>query len=123
MTRFKNFLFVNEGDNQWREEGLPAGVAYGASGQVRSGMGVDAADVDGDGWQDLFVANIDHEMFSLYSNTKGDFFTDVAQQHVLSDATRLLSGWGLKFFDFDNDGDVDLFLANGYPGDTIETRT
>ena len=84
------------------------------SGNLRSGMGVDAADLNGDGWQDLFVANIDHEMFSLYENHNGAFFTDVAPDHGLAQATRLLSGWGVKFFDFDNDGLVDL-LARQRP--------
>src|SRR6185436_7017518 len=49
-------------------------------------------------------------------------FTDVAREHGLADATRLLSGWGLKFFDFDNDGYIDLLLANGHPDDTIALR-
>jgi hypothetical protein len=118
----QNFLFVNRGKNGWQERGPGAGVAYGDSGQLRSGMGVDAADLDGDGWQDLVVANIDHELVSLYRNDRGRFFTDVAREHGLAGATRLLSGWGLKFFDFDNDGRVDLFLANGHPDDSIALR-
>ena len=118
----QNFLFVNRGKNRWQERGELAGVAFGASGQVRSGMGVDAADFDGDGWQDLVVANIDHEMFSLYKNNKGDVFADVADEHGVAQATRLLSGWGLKFFDFDNDGQVDLLLSNGHPDDMIAMR-
>jgi len=97
-------------------------VALGETGRPRSGMGVDAADIDGDGWQDLVVANIDHEMYALYRNERGDFFTDVARDQGLSEATRLSSGWGLKFFDVDNDGRVDLFLGNGHPDDTITQR-
>src|SRR5438270_11450265 len=65
-----NFLFVNKGNGKFEEAGLAAGVAYSESGKPRSGMGVDAADYDGDGWQDLFVANIDQEFFSLYHNQK-----------------------------------------------------
>jgi enediyne biosynthesis protein E4 len=117
-----NFLFLNKGRNVWQENGVAAGIAYSASGNLRSGMGVDAADVNGDGWQDVFVANIDHEMFSLYENHKGYFFTDAAQDHGVAQATRLLSGWGLKFCDFDNDGHVDLLIANGHPDDTISLR-
>jgi predicted NUDIX family NTP pyrophosphohydrolase len=83
-------------------------------------MGVDAADVNGDGRQDLFVANVDQEMFSLYKNDGNEFFSDVAAANGVAQATRLLSGWGLKFFDYDNDGMVDLFLANGHPDDMIE---
>jgi hypothetical protein len=83
-------------------------------------MGVDAADFDGDGWQDLFVANIDQEFFSLYHNDKELIFTD--QPGEIAPATQLLSGWGLKFFDYDNDGDPDLFLVYGHPDDMIESR-
>jgi enediyne biosynthesis protein E4 len=115
-----NFLFINKGNGTFEEVGLAAGVAYGESGRPRSGMGVDAADFDGDGWQDLFVANIDQEFFSLYHNDKELIFTD--QPGEIGPATQLLSGWGLKFFDYDNDGDPDLFLVNGHPDDMIESR-
>ncbi|HEY2930702.1 MAG TPA: CRTAC1 family protein [Acidobacteriota bacterium] len=115
-----NFLFVNKGEGKFEEAGLAAGVAYSDAGTPRSGMGVDAADCDGDGWQDLFVANIDQEMFSLYRNQKDLTFSDQAGE--IGRATRLLSGWGLKFFDYDNDGDPDLFLANGHPDDMIEAQ-
>ncbi len=115
-----NFLFLNKGNGKFEEVGLPAGVAYSDSGSPRSGMGVDAADFDGDGWQDLFVANIDQELFSLYKNQKDTTFTDDAGE--IGSATRLLSGWGLKFMDYDNDGDPDLFLANGHPDDMVESQ-
>jgi enediyne biosynthesis protein E4 len=116
----ENFLFLNKGAGKFEEVGLLSGVAYSEAGKPRSGMGVDAADYDGDGWQDLFVANIDQELFSLYRNQKDNTFTDEAGE--IGQATRLLSGWGLKFFDYDNDGDPDLFLANGHPDDMIETQ-
>jgi len=121
----QNFLFVNRGPGpngrwNWDEIALQAGVGFSDSGRSRSGMGVDAADLDGDGWQDLFVANVDHEMFSLYHNNKDETFQDVAQVQGVARATRLLSGWGLKYFDYDNDGAVDLFLANGHPDDMID---
>jgi hypothetical protein len=116
----QNFLFVNRGMGKWEEIALAAEVGFSANGQPRSGMGVDAADVNGDGRQDLFVANVDQEMFSLYSNNGNEFFSDLAAAHGVAQATRLLSGWGLKFFDYDNDGFVDLFLANGHPDDMIE---
>ena len=80
-------------------------------------MGVDAVDYDGDGWQDLFVANIDQEMFSLYRNLDGEDFQDASIE--VRRETRLLSGWGLKFLDYDNDGDPDLILSNGHPDDMI----
>lgn len=116
----QNFLFINKGGGKFEEEGLPAGVGYSNAGRPRSGMGVDATDYDGDGWQDLFVANIDQEFFSLYHNEKDLTFVD--QPGEIAPATQLLSGWGLKFFDYDNDGDPDLFLVNGHPDDFVEMR-
>ena len=116
----QNFLFMNRGKGQWEEIGLAAEVAFSESGQARSGMGVDAFDINGDGWQDLFVANVDQEMFSLYQNNKNESFADTAHKHSVAQATRLYSGWGLKFFDYDNDGLVDAILSNGHPDDMIE---
>src|SRR6202140_1498473 len=121
----QNFLFVNRGPGpnghwNWEEVALQAGVGFSESGRPRSGMGVDAADLHGDGWQDLFVANVDHEMFSVYENNRDETFRDAAQAHGVARATRLLSGWGLKYFDYDNDGSVDLLLANGHPDDMID---
>jgi len=116
-----NFLFINKGNGKFQEVGLPAGVAYSEAGNPRSGMGVDAADYDDDGYQDLFVANIDQELFSLYRNQKDLTFTD--EPGEIGAATRLLSGWGLKFFDYDNDGRLDLILANGHPDDMVESLT
>ena len=116
----QNFLFMNRGKGQWEEIALAAEVGYSANGQARSGMGVDSADINGDGWQDLFVANVDQEMFSLYENNKNETFRDTAHANTVAQSTRLLSGWGLRFFDFDNDGLTDLLLANGHPDDMIE---
>jgi enediyne biosynthesis protein E4 len=122
----QNFLFVNRGPGpngrwNWDEIGLQSGVGFSESGRPRSGMGVDAADLGGDGWQDLFVANVDHEMFSVYENNKDETFHDIAQANGVARGTRLLSGWGLKYFDYDNDGAVDLILANGHPDDMIDS--
>src|SRR4030095_4289840 len=116
-----NFLFLNKGNGKFEEVGLSSGVAYSDSGAPRSGMGVDAVDYDGDGWQDLFVANIDQELFSLYQNQKDLSFIDKPGEIGL--ATRLLSGWGLKFFDYDNERYPDLVLANGPPDDMVEIQS
>jgi len=121
----QNYLYANRGPGpngtwKWEEIALQAGVAFSENGQPRSGMGVDAADLNNDGWQDLFVANVDQEMFSVYRNNKDESFQDVAHVQSVAQATRLLSGWGLKYFDYDNDGAVDLFLANGHPDDMID---
>jgi enediyne biosynthesis protein E4 len=116
-----NFLFMNRGNGKFEEIGLQADVAYSADGRARSGMGVDAADYNEDGWIDLFVANIDEEIFALYRNNKDETFDDVAMPTGIGLATRWMSGWGLKFFDYDNDGNLDLLLANGFPDDLVET--
>jgi len=117
-----NLLFANRGKGKFEEIGLLAGVGVSAFGKPRSGMGVDAADYDQDGWVDLFEANVDHEMYSLYHNDKNEVFSDVALPTGIGAATRLLSGWGLKFFDYDNDGNLDLLLCNGHPDDRVEQR-
>jgi enediyne biosynthesis protein E4 len=86
-------------------------------------MGVDSADYDQDGWQDLFVTNVDQEMYSMYRNNHDLTFEDMAEPLGLGRLTRLMSGWGVKFFDYDNDGNVDLFIANGHPDDKIEEHS
>ena len=99
-----------------------AGVAYSAEGRPRGGMGVDSADYNQDGWMDLFVTNLDREMFSMYRNNRDETFDDDASRNGIGAATRLMSGWGLKFFDYDNDGNLDLFLVNGEPDDQVAPR-
>ena len=116
-----NFLFMNRGNGKFEEIAALAGVGYSDTGRPRSGMGVDSADLNNDGWMDLFVANIDHEKYSLYQNNHDETFDDQAGATDIGAATRLMSGWGLKFFDYDNDGNLDLILANGNPDDLIET--
>jgi hypothetical protein len=118
-----NFLFVNKHNGKFAEEGLGAGVAYSQDGRERSGMGVDSADFNQDGWQDLFVTNVDQEMYSIYKNNHDLTFEDIAGSTGLGRLTRSMSGWGVKFFDYDNDGNVDLFIANGHPDDKIEEHS
>ncbi len=117
-----NFLFANRGQGKFEEIGLLAGVAYGAYGNARSGMGVDAADYDQDGRIDLFVANIDHQAFSLYHNNGKETFSDVAARAGIALPTLLMSGWGAKFLDYDNDGEIDLIVADGHPDTKIHER-
>jgi enediyne biosynthesis protein E4 len=114
-----NFLFANRKGKRFEEIGFTAGVAYGPGGRARSGMGVDSADFDQDGWMDLFVTNLDHEFYGLYRNKHDESFDDQANAAGIARASQNMSGWGLKFFDFDNDGLLDLFIANGHPDDLI----
>jgi hypothetical protein len=118
-----NFLFLNKKNGKFSEAGLESGVAFSQDGRERSGMGVDSADFDQDGWQDLFVTNVDQEMYSIYRNNHDLTFEDKAGATGLGKTTRLMSGWGLKFFDYNNDGNVDLFIANGHPDDQIESHS
>lgn len=117
-----NFLFMNREGRKFEEVGLASGVGYSEDGMARSGMGVDAADFDQDGRQDLFVANVDQETFSIYRNNGDENFTDLSRSNGIAGPTRLLSGWGLRFFDYDNDGLPDLILANGHPDDLVDQR-
>jgi enediyne biosynthesis protein E4 len=113
-----NFVWHNR-DGKFEEIGLAADVSYSADGRARSGMGVDSADYNEDGWMDLLVANIDQEIFSLYRNNHELSFEDLAMEAGIGMATRWMSGWGLKFFDYDNDGNLDLFFSNGFPDDLV----
>lgn len=115
-----NFLFANRGGKRFEEIGFTAGVAYGPGGKARSGMGVDSADFDQDGWMDLFVTNLDHEFYGIYKNKHDESFDDVAAGSGIARASQLMSGWGAKFLDYDNDGNLDLLVANGHPDDLID---
>ncbi|GAB4243343.1 MAG: CRTAC1 family protein [Acidobacteriota bacterium] len=114
-----NFLFVNR-KGTFEDVGPLSGVAYNAMGEARSGMCVDAADFDQDGWIDLFLSTVDHEMFSLYRNQGNELFEDLSIPSGLGLATVLFSGMGCRFFDYDNDGEIDLILSNGHPDLNIQ---
>ena len=115
-----NFLFKNQQGHRFEEIGFTAGVGFGEGGKARSGMGVDSADFDQDGWMDLFVTNLNHEFYAMYRNKHDETFDDLAASSGIASATQFMSGWGLKFFDYDNDGNLDLMIANGHPDDLIE---
>jgi hypothetical protein len=119
--KIPNFLFANR-KGKFEDIAPLGGVAFNAMGAARSGMGVGAADFDQDGWLDLFLTNVDHEMFSLYHNHKDGTFDDLAVSTGIGEATMLLSGWGCGFFDYDNDGELDLIVCNGYPDTMVEKR-
>ena len=117
-----NFLWVNRGGKKFEEIGLEAGVGYSADGMARSGMGVDAGDFDNDGLPDLVVTNLDGQNTSLYKNMGGEVFRDLNIQTGLATVTRMFSGWGTKFLDFDDDGWLDLFEVDSHPDDLIDLR-
>jgi hypothetical protein len=117
-----NFLWLNRQGHKFEDIGLESGVAYSNDGVPRSGMGVDAADFDRNGREDLIVGNIDTETTSLYRNLGSELFDDVNRKSGVGLGTRMLSTWGVRFLDYDNDGWLDIILCNGYPDDTADER-
>jgi enediyne biosynthesis protein E4 len=106
-------LYRNNHDGTFTDIGIEAGAAYSADGKSQAGMGVDAADYDGDGFFDIIKTNFAGDTASLYHNTGKDSFDDQTFAAGLGRNTRFL-GWGAGFFDFDNDGWPDIFLCNGH---------
>ena len=108
-----NKLYENNGDGTFIEVGMLAGVAYNESGVATGAMGVDAADYNRSGKESIIVGNFSNEMLNLYHN-EGDFFMDDAPIAQLGNASLLTLTFGCFFFDFDLDGNVDIFTANGH---------
>jgi hypothetical protein len=111
-------LFHNLGGGRFEEAGLAAGMAYDEDGRTFAGMGIDFADYDNDGWPDLFVNALSLQRYALYRNRKG-VFEYVSGESQVGAITRLNSGWGAHFLDYDNDGWKDLFVAQGHVMDNI----
>ena len=109
-----NTLYRNDGDWRLREVGALAGAAFSEDGQPQAGMGVDAGDFDRDGDLDLFVTNFADDYNTLYRNDGAGRFTDASAAAGLVMDSRPLLGWSTAFVDFDNDGWLDLFVANGH---------
>ena len=108
-----NVLFRNDG-GRLGDIGLQAGVAYNGDGEPEASMGVDAGDCDGDGDLDLYVTNFYGETNTLYLNSGNGTFIDATTERGLAAPSVSYLGWGTRFFDFDLDGDLDLFVANGH---------
>jgi hypothetical protein len=109
-----NFLFQNQADGTFAEVAIVSGVGHSEDGQEQAGMGVAFGDYDNDGDQDLFVTNFSDDYNTLYRNESGSFFRDVSALAGLLHTSVYSLGWGTEFADFDNDGYLDLFVANGH---------
>ena len=109
---FENYLLHNNGDGTFTNVALTAGVAYNAFGKAIAGMGTDFRDIDNDGKPDIFETAMFGESFPLYKNLGGGQFRDVTATAGLSALTSRSTAWGTGIFDFDNDGNKDLFTAN-----------
>jgi hypothetical protein len=116
-------LYHNKGDGTFEEVGLVSEVAVDGDGRTYAGMGVDFADYDNDGWPDIVVTDLANQRYALYRNNGDGGFTYASQTTGLSRMTMTHSGWGVRFFDFDNDGRKDLLVAQGHDLDTIETTS
>ena len=113
-----NFLYQNQG-NRFAEVGLYAGGRYNEDGLAEAGMGVEFGDWDNDGLQDIFVTNFAQETNTLYGNDGQGQFYDITLRAGLAECSYKPLGFGTNFFDYDNDGDLDLFVANGHVMDKI----
>lgn len=115
-----NRLYINDGQGYFRDHALFGGVGYNASGSGESGMGVDLADLDGNGFLDIFVTNYSMETNTLYQNMGNLEFLDRTRNWALGEVSYKMVGWGTCFFDYDNDALPDLAVANGHTMDNIE---
>lgn len=115
-----NFFYHNQGNGFFRESGAASGTAYGLSGQTEAGMGVDFGDYDNDGYLDLTVTNFQGEPNDLYRNEGYGFFANDTYSSGMGWVTTPLLGFGTNFLDFDNDGWLDLFVANGHVLENVE---
>ena len=114
------FLYHNKGDGTFEEVGLLSQVAVDGDGRTYAGMGVDFADYNNDGWPDLFITDLANQRYALYQNNRDASFTYSSFSTGLGRLTMLHSGWGARFFDYDNDGWKDLIVAQGHDLDTVE---
>src|ERR1022692_4621582 len=112
-------LFHNKRDGTFSEVGLAAGLAYDEDGHAFSGMGVAFEDYDNDGWPDIFIGDLANQKYALFHNVKGSF-QYVSGTTGVARMTMAHSGWGTAFFDYDNDGWKDLFVAQSHVMDNIE---
>ena len=114
------FLYHNKGDGTFDEVGLVSEVAVDIDGRTYAGMGVDFADYNNDGWPDIVVTDLANQRYALYQNNGDGTFTYMSTRSGLGTISLAHSGWGVRLFDFDNDGWKDLLIAQGHDLDTIE---
>ena len=109
-----NFLYHNKRDGTFEEVGKVAGIAFSEEGKARGAMGIDAADYDGSGRDSLVIGNFSNEMLALYHNEGRGLFIDDAAMSGIGQPSLLTLAFGCFFFDFDLDGVLDIFVANGH---------
>ncbi len=115
-----NFLFLNKHDGTFQDVSLVSGMAASEDGRYEAGMGIDAADVDGDGWLDLYITHLDFELNRLYHNNHDGTFDDYTYRSGLGNKAMLYSGVSTKFLDYDNDGWEDIVQLNSAMLDNVQ---
>ncbi len=113
-------LFLNRAGERFDEVALASGMAYDEDGSAYAGMGIDAADVDGDNQPDVFINALARQGYWLYKGVGKARFESASAASGLTRMTDMRSGWGTRLADFDNDGWLDLAVAQGHVMDTIE---
>ena len=115
-----NKLYLNQQNGTFEERGVSAGIAFSEDGVARAGMGVDAADYDRSGKPSIIISNFANQMLSLYHNEGNGLFVDEAPTSEVGRATLVTLGFGCFFFDYDNDGWPDIFVADGHIESDVE---
>jgi hypothetical protein len=115
-----NKLYVNKRNGTFEETAVSAGIAFSEDGVARAGMGVDAADYDRSGRASILITNFANQMLSLYHNEGNGLFVDEAPRSEIGRKSLITLGFGCFFFDYDNDGWTDIFVANGHIENEIE---
>ena len=114
------FLYHNKGNGTFEENGLLAATAVDSNGRTYAGMGTDFQDYDNDGLPDLVVTDLANQKYALYKNIGDGSFAYATEPSGVGGESMLHSGWGVRFFDDDNDGLKDLIIAQGHDIDNIE---
>lgn len=114
-----NKLYRNNRNGTFTEEGVPSGVAYSDDGVARGAMGVDAGDYDRSGRPHVLVGNFSNQMLALYHNEGSSLFIDEAPASTVGRTSLPYLAWAVFFFDYDLDGHLDIFAANGHLEETI----
>lgn len=114
------FLYHNKGNGTFEEDGLMSGVAVDGDGRAFAGMGIDFQDYNNDGYPDLFITDLANQKYALFKNDGDGTFDYESYVSGVAGITLLHSGWGTKFFDYDNDGLKDLIVAQGHDMDNVQ---
>lgn len=115
-----NKLYISDGKGRFTDRGVLAGIGFSENGVARAGMGTDAADYDRSGYPSILISNFSNQMLALYHNEGNGLFVDEAPRSEVGRRSLLTLGFAAFFYDYDLDGWLDIFVANGHIEDEIE---